>query len=705
MSRSAIGTDRPRAEALLKVTGGARYAHEHAVDQPAYGWIVGATVARGTITAIDAEPARSAPGVVAVLTHENAPRLQPDVDHELEALQSPAVTFRGQPVALVVAETLEQAREAARLIDVRYDAEDHRVVLRDDDPELFAPDAMGGGVETTSTLGDPDAAWSGSPVALEVTYRTPAEHNNPMEPHATTAVWADGELTLHDSTQGSSTTRDVIAPLFGLDGDAVRIRNEHVGGGFGSKGTPRINAVLAAQAAKLVGRPVKLAVTRQQMFDLTGYRTPTIQTLRLGAERDGRMRSIEHVAVGQTAATPGFLEPTTAPTRVLYAAENRRTTHRVAALDVPSPSWFRAPGRCPGGFAIETAIDELAVACDLDPIELRVRNEPSADPESGVPFSSRGLVACLREGAERFGWADREPRPGSRLRGRTLVGTGVAGATYPAERNPSEAIARALPDGRFEIAVGATDIGTGARTVLIQIAADALQVDPERIEMRIGDSRLPDGSVAGGSAGTASWGSAVHGACRALRERRPDGLPAPDEPVEVHWDTTDEVEAQAEWSRHGFGAHFAEVEVDIDTGQIRVPRLLGVFACGQILNPRTARSQFVGGLIMGIGMALHEETTVDVAYGDYLNHDLAQYHVPVNADVLDVQAAWIDEQDDHLNPMGAKGIGEIGIVGCPAAIANAVHHATGVRFRELPLRPDRVLRGLRGHADTTEGRA
>lgn len=696
MSTRALGASRTRAEARLKVTGEARYAFEQPLDRIAYGWIVGATVARGTITAIDVEPARAAPGVLDVLTHENAPRLQRDVAPELEALQSPDVAFRGQPVALVVAETLEEAREAARLVDVAYDAREHHVTLRDDDPRLYAPDKLGGGAPTSSFQGTPEAAWNEAPVSLEATYRTPAEHNNPMEPHATTAVWAAGSLTLHDSTQGPSSTRDTIAPLFGLDEDAVRIRNEHVGGGFGAKGTPRINAVLAAQAAKVTGRPVKLAVTRQQMFDLTGYRTPTIQTVRLGAERDGRLVSIGHHAIGQTAATPGFLEPTTMPTRVLYAAPHRRSSQQVAALDVPAPSWYRAPGRCPGTFALETAIDELAVACDLDPIELRVRNEPEVDPETGVRFSSRGLVACLREGAERFGWADRDPRPGVRRRGRTLVGTGVASATYPAQRSPAEAVARAHPDGRFEVGVGASDIGTGARTVLGQIAADALGVDADLVDVHVGDSALPDGPVAGDSAGTASWGSAVHGACRALRETLPTDAPAPDAPVEAHWDTTDEIEAQADWSRHAFGAHFAEVAVDVDTGEIRVTRLLGVFACGRILNPRTARSQFVGGLIMGIGMALLEETTTDTAYGDVLNHDLAQYHVPVNADVLDVQATWIDEDDPHLNPMGSKGIGEIGIVGSPAAIGNAVRHATGVRFRELPLRPDRVLRALRG---------
>jgi xanthine dehydrogenase YagR molybdenum-binding subunit len=696
MSASRIGAPRVRTEAVDKVTGAARYSYEQPLEGVAYAWIVGATVARGTITAVDASRAEAAPGVLAVLTHENAPRLRPDVGPELEALQEPRVAFRGQAVALVVAGTLEEAREAARHVALTYDRDDHDVLLREDHPELYVPDEVGPGFPTGSGFGEPEAAWRMAPVRLETTIRTPAEHNNPMEPHATTAVWDDGRLTLHDSTQGPSTTRDAIAPLFGLDAGDVRIRNEHVGGGFGSKGTPRINAVLAAQAAKVTGRPVKLAVTRQQMFDLTGYRTPTIQRLRLGAEEDGRLLSIEHHALGQTASTPGFLEPTTTPTRVMYAAEHRRTGQQVVDLDVPTPSWMRAPGRCPGMFALETAMDELAVATGIDPVELRVRNEPEADPESGDAFSSRGLLACLREGAERFGWSDRDPRPGVRRRGRTLVGTGVAASTYPAERTPSQAVARAHPGGRFEIGVGATDIGTGARTVLGQIAAEALGVDADLVDVHVGDSALPDGPVAGDSAGTASWGSAVHGACLALRRTLPAGSPPPQAPVEAAWDTTDELEAQDAYSRHAFGAHFAEVEVDVDTGEVRVPRLLGVFACGRILNPRTARSQFVGGLTMGLGMALMEHSTFDLAHGDVLNHDLAQYHVPVSADVLGIEAAWIDEHDEHLNPMGSKGIGEIGIVGSPAAIANAVFHATGVRFRELPLVPDRVLQGLRG---------
>jgi xanthine dehydrogenase YagR molybdenum-binding subunit len=422
------------------------------------------------------------------------------------------------------------------------------------------------------------------------------------------------------------------------------------------------------------------------MFALTGYRTPTIQRLRLGAGADGRLVAIAHEVVEQSSTLREFAEQTAVPTRSMYAGANRRTSHRLARLNVPTPSWMRAPGETPGMYALESAMDELAVACGLDPVELRVRNEPGEHPETGRPFSSRNLVACLRDGAERFGWAGRDPTPAVRRDGRCLVGTGVASSTYPAMRRPAQATARALGDGRFFVGVGAADIGTGARTVLTQIAADTLGVEPGMVDLRIGESTLGPAPVAGGSAGTASWGSAVAGACRELAADPDRG--------EVTYDTADEIEAEADLARGAYGAQFAEVRVDVDTGEIRVPRMLGVFAAGRILNPRTARSQFVGGMTMGLGMALLEESVLDVEFGDYLNHDLAQYRVPVNADVRSIEAHWIEEDDPHLNPMGSKGIGEIGIVGAAAAIGNAVFHATGVRFRALPIRPDRVLAAL-----------
>ncbi len=383
----------------------------------------------------------------------------------------------------------------------------------------------------------------------------------------------------------------------------------------------------------------------------------------------------------------------------MYAAPHRRTTHRLARLDVPTPSWMRAPGETPGMYALESAMDELAIACGIDPIELRVRNDPEVDPESGHRFSSRNLVACLREGAERFGWSARDPRPAVRREGRWLVGTGVAASTYPARRQPSSARATYEPGGRYTVQIAAADIGTGARTALTQIAADALEVALEQVEVQIGDSSFPEAFLAGGSMGNSSWGGAVVKACRELRARMEDEAPSrPEAPLSIEVDTKEEVAAATAepLAKHGFGAQFAEARVDIDTGEVWIPRALGVFAVGRIINPKTARSQFIGGMTMGIGMALHEESLLDLEFGDYLNHDLAGYHVPTNADIEDIQAVWLDEDDPHVNPMGAKGIGEIGIVGTAAAVASAVHHATGIRVRDLPIRPDKLIGALPG---------
>jgi xanthine dehydrogenase YagR molybdenum-binding subunit len=396
----------------------------------------------------------------------------------------------------------------------------------------------------------------------------------------------------------------------------------------------------------------------------------------------------------QSSTLTEFAEQTAVATRWMYAAPHRRTTHRLARLDVPSPTFMRAPGECPGMYALEAAMDELAVAAGIDPVELRIRNEPSVEPESGKEWSTRNLVACLREGAERFGWADRDPEPAVRREGRWLVGTGVAASTYPARRRPAQARAFVRPaagpdesSADYLVQIAAADIGTGARTALTQIAADALEVEVARVRVEVGDTAFPPGPGAGGSMGTTSWGSAVFKACRELRDRLADehGGTVPSEGLEVHADTSEDVERDEPLARYAFGAQFAEARVDVDTGEVRVPRMLGVFAGGRVINPKTARSQLVGGMVMGISMALHEESVLDARFGDYVNHDLASYHVAANADIRGVEAYWIDEDDTTFNPMGAKGLGEIGIVGTAAAVANAVYHATGVRVRDLPI--------------------
>ncbi|MCW2880687.1 MAG: aldehyde oxidase and xanthine dehydrogenase molybdopterin binding protein [Sphaerisporangium sp.] len=688
-----VGSALDRVDALEKITGRARYAYENSPRDLVYAVPVQATIARGEIIEVDVDAVLKHPGVVTAIWHGNAPRLAPSDDAELAVLQSRRVAYRGQYIAVVVAETYEDAREAAGLIHVQYAAEEHDVELRPDHARLYRPDYVNANYPADVELGDPDAALAHAPVVVDAVYSTPAEHNNPIEPHATVALWDGDGLTIYDSTQGASALRMAVAPLFGMPPAQVRVISPYVGGGFGSKGRAHPHVILAALAAKQVGRPVKLAVTRRQMFAVTGYRTPTIQRVRLGAEADGRLTAITHDVYEQSSTISEFAEQTAVPTRMMYAAPHRRTTHRLVRLDVPTPSWMRAPGEAPGMFALESAMDELAIACGVDPVELRVRNEPASDPDTGLPFSSRNLVACLREGARRFGWAGRDPEPGTRLRGRLLLGTGVAASTYPAYRASSAASARAEPDGGFTVRIAAADIGTGARTILTQIAADALRTSPGMVVMEIGDSALPRAGVAGGSMGTASWGTAVVRACEALVEEleRRGGV-VPPGGIESAADTKQEVRSQEKFARHAFGAQFAEVGVDADTGETRVLRLLGVFAAGRIINPKTARSQFIGGMTMGLSMALLEESIMDRQFGDYLNRDLAQYHVAANADVRDIQAFWLDEEDPHLNPMGAKGIGEIGIVGTAAAVANAVHHATGFRIRDLPIRLDKLVR-------------
>ncbi|MEO3887812.1 xanthine dehydrogenase family protein molybdopterin-binding subunit [Nonomuraea sp. B5E05] len=671
-----------RVEGRVKVTGLATYAAEYPVEAVAYAYPVQSLVAKGRIVRVHDAEAREMPGVLAVLSCEDPPRLAEDAEAELALFQSRDVAYRGQIVAAVVAGTYENARAAAAAVRVEYDPDDHDVALRTGHPGFYRPDVVNPNYPSDTVKGDVEAGLAGAAASVDVTYSTPVLHNNPMEPHAALAVWdPEGRLLVYDSTQGASPDRDTIAQTFGLPGEDVRVVSRHVGGGFGSKGSTRPHAVLAALAARAAGRPVKIALTRQQMFDVTGYRTPTIQRLRLGADAGGRLTAVEHVAYEQSSTLVEFAEQTATPARVMYATPALRTAHRLVRLDVATPSWMRAPGECPGMYALESAMDELACALGMDPVELRVVNDADAEPEGGLPFSSRNLVMCLREGARRFGWRHRDPEPGVRREGEWLVGTGVAASTYPSRRRPASAFVF-VRDGDYVVQVAAADIGTGARTALARIAADTLGVPPDQVHVELGDSDLPEAPVAGGSMGTASWGSAVVRACEELRNG--DGK-------EGRADTTGEVGNDAQLARHAFGAQFAEVRVSSVTGEIRVPRLLGVFAAGRIVEPELARSQFIGGMTMGLGMALMEETLTDEEFGGFLRRDLAQYHVPACADVPDVEAVWLDEQDGELNPMGSKGIGEIGIVGTAAAIGNAVHHATGHRVRDLPITPVRIL--------------
>ncbi|MFF9066622.1 xanthine dehydrogenase family protein molybdopterin-binding subunit [Streptomyces sp. NPDC014891] len=681
-----------RRDARQKVTGSARYAAEYTPHGCAHAVPVPATVARGRVTAVHADELLRRPGVQAVLSHENAPRLGEADDPTLSLLQTDRVPHRGWYVALVVADTLEAARAAADDLRIEYTVDEHDAGPAADHPGLYAPEEANGGHPALRERGNFDAAFAASAVHVDATYTMTAQHNHPMEPHAATASWEDGALTVHDSSQGATKVRDVLARMFHVARERVTVTSAYVGGGFGSKGTPRPQVVLASMAALHLGRPVKLVLPRRELAAVVGHRAPTVQRVRIGADADGVIRALAHEVVTQTSTVREFVEQAAVPARTMYTSPHSRTSHRVVALDVPTPSWMRAPGEASGMYALEAAMDELAVATGVDPVELRLRNEPGTEPDSGRPFSSRGLTACLREGARRFGWEGRDPRPGVRRTGDLLTGTGVAASTYPYLLSPSSASAHAWPDGRRLVRIAATDIGTGARTVLAGVAAEALGVPVDSVQVELGSSALPTAPLAGGSSGTSSWGWSVHKACTALAGMvRAHSGPLPPEGLTARADTGEEAGRESPYARHAFGAQFAEVDVDTVTGEVRVRRLLGVFAAGRVLSRRTARSQFIGGMTMGLGMALTESSTLDPAFGDFAERDLASYHVPVCADLPSLEAHWLDEEDPHLNPMGSKGIGEIGIVGTAAAIANAVHHAVGVRLRDLPLTPDRIL--------------
>ncbi|WP_124711381.1 xanthine dehydrogenase family protein molybdopterin-binding subunit [Gordonia insulae] len=692
---NAIGTSLPRIDGQAKVTGTARYAYEHPVADPVHLFPITAEVARGRVTHMETEGAEALPGVLLVLTPDNAPRLADTSDGDLTILQTTDVSYRGQLIGAVVAETPEIARQAAGLVSVRYDEQDHDTGFRVDHPQAYRPESVNGGYATTTDAGDTESLFARpADASVDHWYSTPEEHNNPMEPHAVIALWDSTEplLTMYDSTQSTHGVVSALAPVLGLERDQMRVIAPHVGGGFGSKGSPHSHDVLAAMAAmRLPGRPVKFAVTRRHMFAFVGYRARTASHVRIAADHRGHITALAHDAFAQTARVKEYVEQAAVPARSMYASPNRHTDHHAVPLDVPVPYWMRAPGEAPGMFAGEVAMDELAAECGIDPIELRVRNEPLSDPETGKPWSSRRVLDCLHEGARRFGWDTRSASPASRREGNSLIGIGVAGAAYPHMVMPGTEVSIGFGDnGRYSVRTGAADIGTGAWTTLTLIAADALGCPPEQIALEIGDSALPNATVAGGSSGTSSWGSAIVTAAHQFRARFGDD-PPPGAELTAHAPDNPDLE---KYTISSFGAHFVEVRVDVDTGEIRIPRMLGVFSVGRVINPRTVRSQLIGGMIFGVSMALHEESVRDPRFGHVVTHDLAEYHIPVHADIAEIDATWLDDTDEHATPMGSRGAGEIGIVGSAAAVVNAIYNATGVRVRDLPVRLDDLLTGL-----------
>lgn len=728
--QGVVGQPVDRIDGPLKVTGTAAYAYEYGGSgDVAYGFIVGAAVAKGRIAAIDAAGARAAAGVLLVMTHENAPAQTEEAapgsnrfTNPKAFLTSDAVRYRGEPVALVVAETFEQARHAASLVEVAYQEAAGVSSIEAARPSQFKPPALVAGRPTDTAKGDFEAAYAAAPVTIDVTYRTPIQHHNSIEPQATMAVWDGDVLTVYSSTQSAVNCRNAVANTLGLPRDKVRFVAKFVGGGFGAKLGIEADVILASLAARELKRPVKVAFTRQQTFVNAGHRADTEQRIRLGADRDGRLAALAHEVLTHTCSFDDFIEPAAAFSRNLYAAPNRLTAHRAVRLDLPSPDAMRAPGEASGMLAFEAAMDELAYALDMDPVALRLANEPDVEPESGRPFSTRNLAACLKDGAARFGWDRRPRRPGSRREGRWLIGYGMSAAIRSNMLAPSKARVVLRPDGRVRVQTAATDIGTGTYTVLAQVAAESLGVAIDAVTVEIGDTDLPPGAGSGGSIAAGSNGSAVFEACCNLRARLaqaagandPNQLIMQDGQVAVGGRTEaladilarlapDGLEAEGEikppkegqaFAQAAYGAFFAEAAVDIDSGEARVRRMLGVFAAGRILNPKTARSQVVGGMIWGIGNALMEETIVDERYGAFVNNDLAGYHVAAHADTPDIEAVFLPELDDKANPLKSKGVGELGICGAGAAVNNAIFNATGVRVRDYPVTLDKLLAGL-----------
>ena len=730
--QGVLGRPLPRVDGPLKVTGAATYASDYAgLGEAAYGMIVGAAIPHGRILSIDTEEAQSAPGVLMVMTHLNAPKQTPFV--HFEDLPSPfaayavarpflsddRVRYQGEPIALVVAETFEAARDAAAHVRADYAAEPFATRVKARAGEAYEPATVRGFVETESRVGDFDAAFATAPVKIDAVYETPFQHHNSIEPNSSMAVWDGQVMTVRAATQLPMDCRATIASTLGLPEDRVRVIAKFVGGGFGGKLATEADAVLAALAARALGRPVKLAMTRQQTFVNASHRTESIQHVQLGADRDGRLLAIFHDTLQHTGSFDEFTEQTVDFTRSLYAAPNRFTTHRITPLDLPMPGDMRAPGEAIGMLAFEQAMDELAYATGLDPIELRIRNEPAAHPETGRPFSTRQLLACYAEGARRFGW-DRRPRePGSRREGRWLIGYGMSAAIRTNFMVACQARAALAPDGRLTVQTAMTDIGTGTYTVLTQVAAEAMGLPAHLVDVEIGDTDLPPAPGSGGSWGAGSSGSAVYDACVALRGRMAEAARLNDPSLlDIHdgevtigdrrlgldaflaehapqgLSAEGRIVPGAEmydYAQASYGAHFAEIAVDIDTGEPRLRRMLGVYAAGRILNARTARSQAIGGLIWGLGSALHEETAVDERLGRFMNNDLAGYHFPAHADAVEVEAVFLPEVDDKSNPLKSKGVGELAICGSGAAVANAIYNACGVRVRSYPITLDKLL--------------
>jgi xanthine dehydrogenase YagR molybdenum-binding subunit len=729
-----IGTPTSRIDGLAKVTGAAKYAGEFNTTGLAYGSVVESTIPKGRIAHIDTSDALRVDGVLDVLTHKNRPRMagasgayKDDVAPEgapFRPLYDDKIMFCGQPIALVLAEEWEIARYAASLVRVEYEAEPHVT-------DLYAQRDQAVVIKTPGKpRGNAKKAYAAADIRHEAEYYIPIEHHNPMELFASTVLWdGDGKLTVYDKTQGVQNVQRYLCSIFGMKSDNLRVMSPYVGGAFGSGLRPQYQVVLAVLAARALERSVRLVLTRQQMYVL-GCRPATIERLALGANVGGTLDAITHEAIAMTSQYEEFARNDTTWSGLLYKCANAAYVHRLAPLDVPTPSDMRAPGATTGVYALECAMDELAVALKLDPLELRLRCYSDRDQNEDVPYTSKALRECYRQGAQTFGWDERIPEPRSMRDGGELVGWGMATGIWEALQMKTAVRIVLTANGHAEVACATSDIGTGTYTIMAQVAADMLGLPLENITVKLGDSTLPNSPVEGGSWMAASVSNAIAKTSDEIRKKllrlakampdsplataKPDDVALTDGKIvskketsravsvaaamrhgaldRIEQESTMDFKDDSSHARNTHSAIFAEVKVDEQLGVIRVTRVVSAVAAGRILNTKTAHSQIMGSVVWGIGMALHEETLVDHNFGRVMNANIAEYHVPVNADVHDIKVIFIDEPDEMVNPMGIKGVGEIGIVGTAAAIANAIYHATGKRVRDLPITLDKLQR-------------
>jgi xanthine dehydrogenase YagR molybdenum-binding subunit len=699
-----LGKALSRKDGLAKVTGEATYSAEHQIPNLAHGYLVTAAIASGRIKTIDTKAAEQSPGVLAVFTHQNMPRLFKPKNDFMNSkvyesrlpLSDNQIHYAGQIVGLVVADTFERARHAAQLVKVEYEAQ--RPNVKSDQAKYQpAPALFGEGFNFEQ--GD-NQALAGAAVQVQATYSSEMELHAPMEPHATIAQWQSSDsVTIYEPSQALLVCRNTYAELLGLPAERVRVVSPYIGGAFGCKAFPWSYGILCAAAARQVKRPVKVVVSRRQMTANTGHRSNTEQTIQLGASREGKLIAIAHNAKSWTSPVETFPEPCTAITPVMYASANMRLSQDLAVMNVGVPTFMRAPGEAPGMWALESAMDELAWALKLDPVQLRLMNETKVHQRKKLPFSAKQFADCLKLGATQFGWKDRPMQVRSLTKDGKLVGWGMAAATFPGYRGPTSAKVRLLPNGTAHVMSSGNDMGTGAYTVIAMTAAETLGIPVDKIRVELGDSTMPNGGMAGGSQMTASLTPAVKLACEeVLKKAESQNAKQASEKLkqsgQAAFEATASTAPGAEAKQFAFqswGAHFCEVTVDEDLGRVRVTRWVSVMNIGRVMNAKTAASQVRGGVIMGIGSALMEEGHLDPNTGNAVVYDLATYHFPTNADIPRIEVAFVGEPDLNFNPLGVRGVGEIGITGVAAAIANAIYHATGKRLRDLPITPDKLI--------------